>query len=58
MFRCLRCGLEEARREARQIHCLRCTAEVTALVESDRKRRLPRFPGKDMTGRVLSGLPL
>lgn len=50
MFACLRCGTTEPRRSANQIHCIRCTTEVAALIAQDAARRAPRFAPKDLSG--------
>ena len=49
-MKCLRCGDRFELRTADQIHCLRCAAEVAAIVSGDDKRRAPRFPAKDYSG--------
>jgi hypothetical protein len=56
-MKCLRCGQDTPRLTPDQIHCIRCAAEVAALVTPRREgfvapwRR--RLTAKDMTGSLL-----
>lgn len=47
--KCLRCGDEFAIAHPKQQDCNRCVLEVAAIVVADERRRLPRFPARDLT---------
>ena len=51
---CPRCGQSLPVLEVQQTRCVRCTSEVTQIIAADARRRLPRFPARDLTGRTLA----
>lgn len=54
MLTCSRCGASVPRTESQQTRCQPCEQAVGRLIAADARRRTPRYPARDWTGRVLA----